>query len=42
MIFKEALELNEPILIECMIHPDDLVLPMVPAGEPISECIGAI
>ncbi len=39
-VFAEALEINEPALIECMIHPDDLVLPMVPAGEPISECIG--
>lgn len=37
--FNEALELNEPVVIECMIHPDDLVLPMVPAGEPINECI---
>lgn len=37
--FKEALELNEPVVIECMIHPDDLVLPMVPAGEPLNECI---
>lgn len=39
-VLKEALEINEPVLIECMIHPNDLVLPMVPAGEPISECIG--
>lgn len=37
--FKEALELNEPVIIECMMHPDDLVLPMVPAGEPINETI---
>jgi acetolactate synthase-1/2/3 large subunit len=36
---KEALALNEPIVIECMVHPDDLVLPMVPAGEPLNECI---
>lgn len=36
---KEALELKEPVIIECMIHPDDLVFPMVPAGEPLSECI---
>jgi acetolactate synthase I/II/III large subunit len=41
-VFREALEINEPVLIECMIHPNDLVLPMVPAGEPISECIGEI
>lgn len=38
-VFREALALNEPVVIECTIHPDDLVLPMVPAGEPINECI---
>ena len=37
--FKEALELNEPVVIECIMHPNDMVLPMVPAGEPINECI---
>lgn len=37
--FREALELNEPIIIECIMHPNDMVLPMVPAGEPINECI---
>lgn len=37
--FMEALELNEPVVIECIVHPDDLVLPMVPAGEPLNECI---
>lgn len=40
--FVEALQSNEPILIECMMHPDDVVLPMVPAGEPINECIDDI
>jgi acetolactate synthase-1/2/3 large subunit len=38
-VLKKALKMNEPVVIECMIHPDDLVLPMVPAGEPINECI---
>lgn len=41
-VLKKALRLNEPVVIECMIHPNDLVLPMVPAGEPISECIDDI
>ncbi len=41
-VLKKALRLNQPVVIECMIHPDDLVLPMVPAGEPISECIDDI
>lgn len=36
---KKALRMNEPVLIECIIHPNDIVFPMVPAGEPISECI---
>ncbi|HWQ30673.1 MAG TPA: biosynthetic-type acetolactate synthase large subunit [Negativicutes bacterium] len=41
-VFKKALKMNEPVVIECMIHPNDLVLPMVPAGEPVSECIDDI
>lgn len=41
-VLKKALRMNEPVVIECMIHPNDLVLPMVPAGEPISECIDDI
>lgn len=39
---KKALKYDEPVVVECMIHPDDLVLPMVPAGEPITECIDDI
>ena len=38
-VFREALDMNKPVLIECIVHPNDLVLPMVPAGEPINECI---
>lgn len=41
-VLKKALRMNEPVVIECMIHPNDLVVPMVPAGEPISECIDDI
>ncbi len=26
-----------PVLIECVIDPDDKVFPMVPAGKPIDE-----
>ncbi len=40
--FKKVLKYDEPVVVECMIHPDDLVLPMVPAGEPITECIDDI
>ena len=34
---EKAIALNGPVLIECMIHEDDKVFPMVPAGAPISE-----
>ena len=34
---EKAIALNAPVLIECMIHEDDKVFPMVPAGAPISE-----
>lgn len=35
--FKEAIELNIPCVIECVIDSDDKVFPMVPAGTAISE-----
>jgi len=31
-VLKQALALNEPVLINCYIDPDLNVLPMVPAG----------
>lgn len=34
---KKALKLNKPVLIECVIDPDDKVFPMVPAGAAIDE-----
>lgn len=34
---RRAIELNQPVLIECIIPADDKVFPMVPAGAPISE-----
>ena len=34
-VLREAIELNIPALIECMIAVDDKVFPMVPAGKPI-------
>jgi len=34
---EKAISLNAPVLIECVIHEDDKVFPMVPAGAPISE-----
>ena len=34
---KEAIALNAPCVIECVIESDDKVFPMVPAGAPIAE-----
>ncbi|MCR5356211.1 MAG: biosynthetic-type acetolactate synthase large subunit [Lachnospiraceae bacterium] len=34
---KKALNLKKPVLLECVIDPDDKVFPMVPAGAPIEE-----
>ena len=36
-VFRKALELNGPVLIDCIIDEDDKVFPMVPAGHAISE-----
>ena len=34
---KKAMEINGPVVIECIIDSDDKVFPMVPAGAPIEE-----
>ena len=38
---KEAIELNIPCVLECDIHKDDKVFPMVPAGKPIMDVFDA-
>ena len=38
---KDAIELNIPCVIECDIHKDDKVFPMVPAGKPIMDVFDA-
>lgn len=38
-ILMEALSLNEPVLIECIIDSNNMVTPMVPLGESINNCI---
>ncbi|MCR5509006.1 MAG: biosynthetic-type acetolactate synthase large subunit [Lachnospiraceae bacterium] len=38
---NKALSLNKPVLLECVIDPDDKVFPMVPAGAPIEEVFDA-
>ncbi|MCD8130489.1 MAG: biosynthetic-type acetolactate synthase large subunit [Lachnospiraceae bacterium] len=34
---RKAISLNRPVVLDCIIPEDDKVLPMVPAGAPISE-----
>ncbi|MCI6553397.1 MAG: biosynthetic-type acetolactate synthase large subunit [Lachnospiraceae bacterium] len=38
---EKAIALKKPVLIECVIHEDDKVFPMVPAGAAISEVFDA-
>ncbi|MCM1087397.1 MAG: biosynthetic-type acetolactate synthase large subunit [Muribaculaceae bacterium] len=38
---KEALAMNAPVLLDCIIPEDDKVFPMVPAGAPISDAFDA-
>ncbi|MBR1816515.1 MAG: biosynthetic-type acetolactate synthase large subunit [Lachnospiraceae bacterium] len=35
---KEAIKLNKPVVIDCIIDKDDKVWPMVPAGAPLETC----
>ena len=35
---KKAIELNKPVVIECVIDKDDKVWPMVPAGAALESC----
>lgn len=35
--FKEAIELNIPCVLDCQIHEDEKVFPMVPGGSPIAD-----
>lgn len=37
---KEAISVPEPVLIDCKISPDEVVLPMVPPGKAITEMLG--
>jgi acetolactate synthase-1/2/3 large subunit len=32
-VFEKMLEINDkPVLVDCVVDPDDMVFPMVPAG----------
>lgn len=37
---KEAISIPEPVLIDCQISSDEVVLPMVPPGKAITEMLG--
>lgn len=39
-VLKEALQLNEPVLVECEIGREEKVFPIVPPGAALSEVIG--
>jgi acetolactate synthase-1/2/3 large subunit len=39
-VLSAAMELNEPVIIECEINRDEKVFPIVPPGAAIAECIG--
>ena len=36
---RKAMELNGPVVIDCVISPDDNVLPMIPPGKTINEIV---
>lgn len=38
-ILTEAYNLNEPVVVDCTISPDDNVLPMIPPGKTVEEII---
>ena len=40
-VLKEAMELGKPVVIECQIHCDDKVFPMVSPGAPIQDAFDA-
>ncbi|MEG1576668.1 MAG: biosynthetic-type acetolactate synthase large subunit [Clostridium sp.] len=41
-VFREAISLNVPVVIDCQIGCDDKVFPMVPAGKPIEDAFDEI
>lgn len=39
---KKAIELNAPVVIDCIIDKDEKVFPMVPAGQPLETCFDQV
>ncbi|NYT02222.1 MAG: acetolactate synthase large subunit, partial [Methanosarcinales archaeon] len=38
-VIREALQSDKPVVMDFMVHPREMVSPMVPAGESISEML---
>ena len=38
-VLRKAMELNGPVVIDCVISPDENVLPMIPPGKTINEIV---
>ena len=38
-VLKKAYEMNEPVVVDCVISPDENVLPMIPPGKTVNEIV---
>ena len=38
-VLEKAFALNEPVVIDCKISPDENVLPMIPPGKTVDDII---
>ena len=38
-MLKKAYDMNEPVVVDCVISPDENVLPMIPPGKTVNEIV---
>ena len=38
-VLKKAYDMNEPVVVDCVISPDENVLPMIPPGKTVNEIV---
>ena len=38
-VLKQAFNLNKPVLVDCVLSPDENVLPMIPPGKTVDDMI---
>ena len=38
-VLQQAFDLKKPVVVECVIDPDENVLPMIPPGKTVNEII---